>query len=403
MSAPESETAPARQDETPEDEAIVSPASPDGIRLAGAPPDVMRLSPKAIITSGGVASLAIGGALWWGLGTPEPDAAENVYESANASRSELVNGGPADYGKVKLTAPAPGELGAPTVPQDGEMMQVSPPGIGRPVDPAATAAEQREARAAQEREAARASRLFLGGAVAAESRSAGEQPPLPSVPPAVTGANGRRDFLAASGARASHSTARVVEAASPNIVQAGSVIPAALITGIRSDLPGQITAQVTQNVYDSPTGRILLIPQGARLIGEYDSEIVAGQSRVLLAWDRLILPGGRSILLDRLPGSDAAGMAGLADRTDYHWGHMLKAALISTLLGVGAEVGDSDEDRLVRAIRSGGQDAVSETGRQVVERQLGVPPTLTIRPGFTLRVIVTRDIILDPIAQEDRI
>src|SRR3546814_9787236 len=81
-----------------------------------------------------------------------------------------------------------------------------------------------------------------------------------------------------------------------------SVIPAALITGIRSDLPGQITAQVTQNVYDSPTGRILLIPQGARLIGEYDNEIAAGQSRVLLAWARLILPGGRSIVLDGLPG-----------------------------------------------------------------------------------------------------
>ena len=402
MSAPESET-PPRHGETPEEEVIVPPASPGGIRLAGATPKVMRLSPKAIIASGGVAFLAIGGALWWGLGTKEPDAAENVYESANASRSELVTGGPADYGKVKLTAPAPGELGAPTVPQDGEMMQVSPPALPQPADAAVTAADQREARAAQEREAARASRLFLGGAVIAESRMASDQPSLASAPPTDRGSNGRRDFLTASGARVSQSTARVVEAASPNIIQAGSVIPAALITGIRSDLPGQITAQVTQNVYDSPTGRILLIPQGARLIGEYDSEIVAGQSRVLLAWDRLILPGGRSILLDRLPGADAAGMAGLADRTDYHWGHMLKAALVSTLLGIGTELGDSDDDRLVRAIRSGGQDAVSETGRQVVERQLGVPPTLTIRPGFTLRVIVTRDIILDPIAQEDSI
>src|SRR3546814_7001610 len=91
---------------------------------------------------------------------------------------------------------------------------------------------------------------------------------------------------------------------------------------------------------------------------EYDNEIAAGQSRVLLAWARLILPGGRSIVLDGLPGADTAGMAGLADRTDYHWGQMLKAALISTLLGIGAEFGDSDEDRLVRAIRSGGQDAV---------------------------------------------
>lgn len=119
------------------------------------------------------------------------------------------------------------------------------------------------------------------------------------------------------GGRPAESSARVLGPSSPNIVQAGSVIPAALITGIQSDLPGQITAQVTQNVYDSPTGRILLIPQGARLVGEYDSEIAGGQNRVLLAWDRLIFPGGRSIALDRLPGGDGSGMAGLADRTFY--------------------------------------------------------------------------------------
>ena len=135
------------------------------------------------------------------------------------------------------------------------------------------------------------------------------------------------------------SVERLTAPASPNIVQAGSIIPAALITGIRSDLPGQITAQVTANVYDSPTGRILLIPQGARLIGEYDSEVAAGQTRVLLAWDRLILPDGRSIVLERQPGTDGAGFAGLQDRVNQHWGNLLKAAAVSTLLGVGAELG----------------------------------------------------------------
>ena len=184
--------------------------------------------------------------------------------------------------------------------------------------------------------------------------------------------------------------------ASPYVVQAGSVIPAALITGIRSDLPGQITAQVTQNVYDSPSGRILLIPQGSRLIGEYDSDVAAGQNRVLLAWDRLILPGGHSILLDRLPGADAAGMAGLEDRTNYHWGNMLKAALISTLLGAGTELISNGDSDLIRALRFGTQDTISQTGRQVVQRQLNVPPTLTVRPGFSLRIIVTRDLVLEP-------
>jgi type IV secretion system protein VirB10 len=179
------------------------------------------------------------------------------------------------------------------------------------------------------------------------------------------------------------------------VIQAGSVIPAALITGIRSDLPGQITAQVTQNVYDSPTGRILLIPQGARLIGEYDSDIADGQNRVLLVWERLILPGGHSIALDREPGADASGRAGLSDRTDHHWGRVLRAALVSSLLGIGAEVASSGEGALIRALRDGTQDSVNEAGHRIVEREMKVPPTLTIRPGHPLRVLVTRDLVFE--------
>jgi type IV secretion system protein TrbI len=154
---------------------------------------------------------------------------------------------------------------------------------------------------------------------------------------------------------------------------------------------------VTQNVYDSITGRILLIPQGARLIGEYDSEVAAGQTRVLLSWDRLIMPDGRSIVLERQPGTDAAGFAGLQGRVNQHWGNLLKAAAVSTLLGVGAELGADSEDDLTRALRRGSQDTINQTGQQVVRRQLNVQPTLTIRPGHPLRVVLTRDLILEPI------
>jgi type IV secretion system protein VirB10 len=180
------------------------------------------------------------------------------------------------------------------------------------------------------------------------------------------------------------------------VVQAGSVLPAALITGIRSDLPGMITAQVTQNVYDSVTGRHLLVPQGSRLIGEYDSQVSFGQNRVLLAWERLILPDGRSVQLDRLPGADAMGYSGLQDRVDQHWGGLFRAALISTLLSVGTEVGNGDEDALVRALRQGSSDSIGRTGQDLVRRQLSVQPTLTVRSGFPLRVIVTRDLVLAP-------
>lgn len=377
-------------------EAPPAPVSPKGFRLAAELPRVMRLSRKALALLGGAVGLGIGGALLWALQPIAPKVAENLYDSNSPNRSDRVTGGPADYGQIQK--PRPGDLEEPmsSVRQGGDNMSV--PSTGG--DSASVVEDQARARVAQERDAAHASRLFLGGAVSTGASSIGEEraPAAAALPVASSSghADRRRDFLSGAAARSPESSARLVEPSSPNIIQAGSVIPAALITGIRSDLPGQITAQVTQNVYDSPTGRILLIPQGARLIGEYDSEIAAGQSRVLLAWDRLILPGGRSIMLGRSPGVDAAGMAGLADRTDYHWGHMFKAALISTLIGVGAELGDSNEDRLVRAIRNGSQDTVNETGRQIVERQSGVPPTITIRPGFKLRVLVMRDLTLEP-------
>jgi type IV secretion system protein VirB10 len=157
---------------------------------------------------------------------------------------------------------------------------------------------------------------------------------------------------------------------------------------------------VTQNVYDSPTGRILLIPQGSRLIGDYDTDVAFGQSRVLLGWNRLILPDGRSITLERQPGADPRGFAGLQDRTDYHWGSVIKAALVSTVLGVGAELGSGDDGNLVRALRRGSQDSINRAGEQIVSRELNVRPTLTIRPGFPVRVIVTRDLILSPSGDE---
>ena len=170
-----------------------------------------------------------------------------------------------------------------------------------------------------------------------------------------------------------------------------------MITGLRSDLPGQITAQITEAVYDSPTGKILLIPQGARLIGQYDAQVAFGQSRALLVWNRIVMPNGRSIVLERQPGADPEGYAGLEDQVDNHWGALFKAALLSTILSVGSETGSSNEENsLVDAIRRGASDSISQTGRQVVGRSLQVLPTITVRPGFPVRVIVTRDLVMEP-------
>lgn len=179
------------------------------------------------------------------------------------------------------------------------------------------------------------------------------------------------------------------------MLQAGSVIEAALVTGLRSDLPGQIAAQVTANVYDSPTGQFLLIPQGARLLGEYDSRIADGQRRVLLAWTRLILPDGRSIVLEREPSTDEAGHAGLEDGVDNHWDRLFLAAGLATILNIGTELG-ADDNVIARAIREGTEDTIGRTGEEIVRRQLAEPPTLTVRQGFPVRVMVTRDLVLEP-------
>ena len=181
---------------------------------------------------------------------------------------------------------------------------------------------------------------------------------------------------------------------------AGTIIPAALMTGINSDLPGQVIANVSEAVYDTATGRHLLIPQGSRLIGRYDSQVAFGQRRVLLVWTRLILPDTSSVALDRLPGIDPAGYAGLEDGVDWHWDRILAGAALSTLLGIGAELAApesrADGNRIVIAGRESAQDTVNQVGQEITKRNMSIQPTLTIRPGFPMRVMVSKDLVLRP-------
>lgn len=180
------------------------------------------------------------------------------------------------------------------------------------------------------------------------------------------------------------------------MLSAGSVIAASLITGINSDLPGLVTAQVTQNVFDSATGRFLLVPQGARLVGKYDSVVAFGQRRALVIWQRIILPDGSSLRLDNMPATDPSGYAGLADKVDFHSWALLKGVAIATLLGVGSELSIKGESDLVQAIRESTQQNVSRAGDQLTSRNLDVQPTITIRPGAPVRLLVSRDLILAP-------
>lgn len=188
----------------------------------------------------------------------------------------------------------------------------------------------------------------------------------------------------------------LVDPVSPHQVMAGTIIPASLITGLNSDLPGTIIAQVTQPVYDTVSGAHLLIPQGARLIGRYDSQVSFGQDRALIVWDRVLFPNGASLQIDAMPGADAAGYSGLSDRVDNHWGRVFVAAGLASLLGVGTELAIDDDDGLTRAIRDSYQDTANQAGQRIVDRNLNIQPTLKVRPGWPLRVIVTRDLVLRP-------
>jgi type IV secretion system protein VirB10 len=190
---------------------------------------------------------------------------------------------------------------------------------------------------------------------------------------------------------------------SPYQLMAGTMISAALVTGLNSDLPGQVIAQVTEDVYDSVSGRHLLVPQGSRLLGRYDSSVGYGQQRVLLIWTRLLMPDGSSIVLDNLPATDASGYSGLEDEVDPHTWRLIKGVALATVLGISSELalnpGRNDRARIIIAGRDSLDTSANQVGQRLTSKELAVQPTLTVRPGFPVRVIVNRDIILKPFAR----
>jgi type IV secretion system protein VirB10 len=204
-------------------------------------------------------------------------------------------------------------------------------------------------------------------------------------------------FLKAGPEKDIYNPHRLEKPASPYQLMAGTIIAASLVSGLNSDLPGFVIAQVTENVFDSIAGRHLLVPQGSRLIGKYDNVVAFGQERALVIWHRIIMPDGTSVMIDNLPATDTGGYAGLADQVDLHTWKLLKGVALATVLGVGSELafGSSDSD-LVKALQQSTQSTTNRAGQRLVERYLNVQPTITVRPGWPLRVIVHKDIILQP-------
>ena len=188
---------------------------------------------------------------------------------------------------------------------------------------------------------------------------------------------------------------------SPYELHAGSVIPAVLLTGINADLPGTIVAQVRNDVFDSVTGRYLLIPRGTRLVGTYDNRIVQGQRRVLVAWTRLLYPDGSSLDLLGMPGTDEAGYAGFGANVDEHLNKVFTSALLLSIIGAGAQLSQPQQSSSLYAAPSIGQTIAGAFGQQIgntsiqlTQRQLEIPPTLEVPPGYLFNVLVDRDIVL---------
>jgi type IV secretion system protein VirB10 len=397
------------------------------LKIRKRPRPVTRINRKVLIIGAALGVLGLFAAASIALKPPratQPSDAQEVYNTKNTRRPEGLSSLPASYTDLpkpaapKLGPPLPGDLGG-TVLQAERELGLEPEFATRfdgefrpnPEDEAARARRMREAALADE--AARAPVFFRlqserppAGGDSGAPTDRRRAPGLLALGAPADGAedfglpdnnlqNRKPAFASGSPSNTIYNPHEVEDPVSPYQVMAGTMIPASLLTGINSDLPGTIIAQVTQPVFDTIAGAHLLIPQGSRLIGRYQSDVSFGQDRALVVWDRIIFPDGTSIRI-AAPGADAQGYSGLSDRTDHHWGRVFTAAGLATILGIGSELGAGDEGDIERAIRRGTGDTLNQAGQRIVDRNLAIQPTIRIRSGWPVRVLVTRDLILRP-------
>ena len=408
------------QDDTPD---LAAPqagkVAPEAVALRAQPRPVTRLNRRTLAILVGGLSVAVLGATIWSLQPHRRSAAEQteLYNVDRVSKSEGLDGLPSDYSKLpkvpELGPPLPGDLGPAIVKSQQPVTPTYAPQGHDPED-----ARRKEA------DAAAASSVFFrsgtpgktaapataqGAAAGSASALAGFDPlaagpastaAQPSDPTAVQNRQDQKEAFLKGGSTETRNSGNLQMPSSPYQVMAGTVIAGALVTGIKSDLPGDVIATVTEPVYDTATGKFLLIPQGSRILGRYNSQVSYGQSRVQVVWNRIILPDTSSLTLDNLVGTDPAGYAGLEDDVDWHWNRIVAGAVLTTLLGVGAELAApenrQDGDRIIIAGRDSAQDSINQVGQEMTRRNMNIQPTLTTRPGLPVRIIVNRDLVLRP-------
>ncbi|QUM74223.1 TrbI/VirB10 family protein [Sphingopyxis granuli] len=376
----------------------IAKVDPETLVLRGSPRRVARFRREIIIGVAAVGALAIAVVTWIAL---EPASfklaanGEEMFEKGQGKTPEALAGAPGRYDEVpRLGPPLPGDLGRPIL-EHRRRMEGEYPFSGAESDVASAAEAERERRIA-EVAAARKSAVMMSLGSTRPTTPAAVEARAVAAGPEETG-SALRSRAAATAGGANVSPHRIEAAASPWLLTSGSVIAASLVTGLNSELPGIVIAQVSENVFDSVTGRTLLIPQGARLIGRYESNTSYSQQRAFVIWQRIIWPNGSSLTLEDAPASDPSGYAGIRDRVDAHGWQLIKGVALSTLLGVGTELGTGNgESELVRAMREAAQQSGARAGDRLVERSLDIRPTMVVRPGWPVRVIVHQDLVLAP-------
>jgi type IV secretion system protein VirB10 len=395
---------------------------PETLVLKASPRRVVRFKRNLLIVIAAVGCLAICGVTWmalWGSAFHHANSnAGNLYDNGNNTTPDALAGLPSNYGQIpkpkpQLGPPLPGDLGPPIVERE-QQLGLNPDGGPNAQDEADRAEQMRLAQ--QEQQADQAGVFFqLSQNAGGGSTNAQGQTTAPSAEGAsgTVGADAshlsldladdqndqqrKLDVVNQATADSIYNDHGLQTPESPYEVLAGTTISAGLITGLNSDLPGEVTAQVTENVYDTVTGKTLLIPQGSKLIGNYDSVVAFGQSRALLVWQRIVMPDGSSIQIDNLPATDVSGYTGLSDQVDYHTWTLIKGIALSTLLGVGTETTfGSSQNNLVQAIEQSTGEGTNQAGQHIVEKDLNIQPTITVRPGWPLNVIVSKDLVLRP-------
>ena len=435
--------------------------SPDSLEIKGAAPRARRLNVRAAIGISTVVGLAML-LIVYQVATRRPAGADGAGKTARFAPADQVGQGllakipdalPPLPAPPTATPPAPG-VGVPLVPPALPATAPAAPRAKSEDEVLAEAALMERRKAAEAARLADTSLDFVigghgqgGGGVAGGLRGLSGAlpgggspiPPVPAVPApgppagraegspasgsgaladALTRAAGgqgqqsdpnrqsdKEAFLAKVAAQDTPYLSHVRKAAmSPYVMTSGTNIPAALIGGLNSDLPGEITAIVKENVYDSATGNYLLIPQGAKLFGRYDSAVTYGQQRANVAWLRIEFPDASTLDLDAMRGTDLGGYAGLSDQVENHYGRIITAAVLSSIFSAGVELsqlqqqnglstGITTQNQIGQTVGASVGQNVSELGAEITRKNVNIQPTIIIRNGYRFNVVVNRDIV----------